>query len=406
MVVPHDDDAERFVIGSCLITRDAIAQVVNIVTAADFHRPAHAATFHAITAAWHAGEPVDPYLIADVQGGLTASKLIEAVSSVPATGHAAKYARIVVDHKARRALVHLGNMLKDAAENGDNPAEIIETARAGLASVDLPTGNLPDDLYRLSDMLARPEAERAPWVVPGLLRKDWRVIVVAPEGAGKSLVLQQVGIAAARGVHPFAFTEIPAQRVLFVDLENPEDRIVHGARLIDPHARRLATVHDDDNLWVWNRQGGINLRNRSDVATLEAVLTHVRPQLVCFGPAYKASQRDKNEGWDDSAMAVQRVLDQLRGRFGFALLMEDHAPQANSNGIRELRPFGSSAWLRWPEVGIKLAPDDPNHPKVLTLARWRGDRLPNSWPDQLHRGEQWPWVGRWEHGSPQLKETA
>src|SRR5690606_17453663 len=112
------------------------------------------------------------------------------------------------------------------------------------------------DLYRLADLLNKPDDERAPWVVPGLLRQDWRVVVVAPEGAGKSLVLQQIGICAAQGIHPFGHEPIKPARVLFVDLENPEERITHGARMIDPHVRRLSTVHDDDRTWIWNRQGG------------------------------------------------------------------------------------------------------------------------------------------------------
>lgn len=62
--------------------------------------------------------------------------------------------------------------------------------------------------------------------------------------------------------------------------------------------------------------------------------------------------------------------------------------------MREMRPYGSSLFLRWPEIGIGLKPDGEQGD--LWVGRWRGDRLENNWPDKLVRGQIWPWVGRWD----------
>jgi replicative DNA helicase len=87
-------------------------------------------------------------------------------------------------------------------------------------------------------------------------------------------------------------------------------------------------------------------------------------------------------------------LDDLRGRYGFALILEHHAPHGPAKD-RQMRPFGSSLWLRWPEFGIALR-RDPNDKTALNVGRWRGDRVKASWPDRLVRGKTWPWNGRWD----------
>lgn len=406
--LPHDPDAEQFLIGACLLRRDVIGQVLNIVGPGDFAGAARAETFATIADLWHAGEPVDVHTVATRQGkqGLDSGELLACQRDVPATGHAEKYARLIAEHNARRRLIDLAATLVDRAYNLEDPSVTIDNHRAALESVDLPAGRVPADLMQLDDLLDAPVEDRAPWVVQGLLRADWRVIVVAPEGAGKTLLLQQVAVCAAQGVHPLTFDRVRPVRVLIVDLENPEERIVHGCTPIRTHVRQKTTNYDAGRAMLWHRPGGIDLRSRANVAEFEAVLTAVRPELVVMGPAYKASTRHKGEGWDEGAAAVQRVLDGLRTRFSFALLMEDHAPQS-SNGVRDLRPFGSSLWLRWPEIGLKLAPSsEPPAPRALELKRWRGDRLPNGWPNRLEESNTWPWIGVWEGGMPRYEEVA
>lgn len=406
-MIPHDLDAERQVLGACLIIPKAVADTMPIVTPADFYRPAHATLYAAMLDLYGRGDPVDPMAVAaevkpsgvlDELGG--PGSLLDLVNGCAATSSAAHYARVVVEHAARRSILSVAGEVSTLIGDGKPAADVLDHVRARLESVSLPTGRIPDDLLVLDDLLDRPVESRSPWVVPGLLRQDWRVIVVAPEGRGKSALLTQVAVCASQGVHPLTFQPVRPVRTLIVDLENPEERIIEGCTPIRDHTRMRAKDYDSDRAWLWHRPGGIDLRSRADAAALEAVLGKVRPQLVVMGPAYKASQRGKGEGWDESAMGVQRVLDSLRTRFGFALLMEDHAPQS-TGGVRDLRPFGSSLWLRWPEVGLKLAPDsEPPAPRSLIVKRWRGDRLPNDWPARLEEGNGWPWVGVWDRAMP------
>lgn len=393
--VPHDLEAEAHLIGACLYRNDAISSSALIITPGDFHSPNNAATYQAILDLFAAGVPVDVRTVSDKLAGkgLADAELAAAMSGVPASTHAEQYARIVIAHAARRRLIAVASELADAAYGLADPAELVDVTVDGLRAVEVPEGRVPADFMELDTLLDAPVSERSPWVVPDLLRADWRVIVVAPEGAGKTMMLHSVAVCAAQGVQPFTLERVRPVRVLMVDLENPEDRIVHGCAPIRSQVQALVGGdYDRKRLMLWHRPGGIDLRARTNVSEFEAILERARPELVVMGPAYKASNRAKGEGWDEGAMAVQRVLDGLRTRFGFALLMEDHAPQSTAGGVRDLRPFGSSLWLRWPEIGIKLVPvTEAPAPRVLDVRRWRGDRLPNGWPDRLEESAPWPW---------------
>jgi replicative DNA helicase len=229
------------------------------------------------------------------------------------------------------------------------------------------------------------------------LAEDDRAVVVAPEGVGKTELLRQLGTTVSHGIHPFTFQPIAPAPALTIDLENPHELVRARFGLLS----RLATANAKGGSapsTLWHRPGGIDLRKRADRLAFEDVLRRRRPRLVCLGPVYKSYQRRASESDEAVAAEVQAVLDDLRTRFRFALVLEHHAPQA-SNGYRDLRPFGSSLWLRWPEYGLSLKPDPQRPLQVLQVGRWRGDRSQARWPDELYRGPVWPWEGRWAKGS-------
>ena len=92
-------------------------------------------------------------------------------------------------------------------------------------------------------------------------------------------------------------------------------------------------------------------------------------------------------------MEVTGILDDLRTKYRFGLLLEAHAPKAQG-GVRELSPIGSSVWLRWPDLGFKLLPIK-GRPLDLERGSFRGDRMQHGWPPEFARGKVLPWEGRW-----------
>jgi hypothetical protein len=71
-----------------------------------------------------------------------------------------------------------------------------------------------------------------------------------------------------------------------------------------------------------------------------------------------------------------------------------------------MTPFGSSSWLRWPEIGVSFYADKTD-PRIIHVRRFRGDRLGNvCWPDQIIRSPHTIISGKWDDRAPDLVTTS
>lgn len=242
-------------------------------------------------------------------------------------------------------------------------------------------------LRTVSEFLGDVDATPKPWVVDGLLRRGWRCVIVAGEGSGKTVLMRSLAIAAAAGVHPLHHSQIVPVKSLIVDLENPEDAI---AETLGPLHRRALTVNDAYCADIEHRPEGVDLRSRKGRLDMEAVIQASEPELVCMGPIYKMYRTKASESDELAAGEVMSFLDDLRHRYGFALVLEHHAPKGGAAG-RDILPHGTSLWLRWPELGLKLTRS--NVKGVWDVGRWRADRVKCAWPEQIRRGGDWLWTG-------------
>lgn len=293
---------------------------------------------------------------------------------------------------ARRAYLAAGDAMVALAD-GQDPDEVaeraIEAMRLTRAPSRMPEGvSTTEDVHRMS----LPESGI---VIPGLMRREHRVVIVGFEGSGKTWIARQVTELAAQGVHPFfqgrEFTPI---RTLTVDLENPLESVKDTMERIKPRLSQRAD-YDPDRAWIWRQPAGFDIRTAKGYGEFTAVLRKAKPDLVAIGPAYHMAKKLRGEDDETYATAVFNLLSDLRTMFGFALLIEHHAPHGDGYN-REPRPFGSSAWLRWPEIGIALRPDGPEDSpnSAMKLGRWRGDRVTNHWPQRIVRVAKGyrPWV--------------
>jgi 5S rRNA maturation endonuclease (ribonuclease M5) len=227
------------------------------------------------------------------------------------------------------------------------------------------------------------------WVIPGLLERSERVILVAAEGVGKTMLARQISILSSCGIHPFSFQPIKPIRTLFVDLENPERIIKRISRKIFEQAFKLGGMAGDPEAHLFMKPAGLDLLKASDRALLEKRLEETKPDLVCIGPLYKSFVDPGGRTSEAVAIEVARYLDDVRTAYRCALWIEHHAPLGSSMASRDLRPFGSAVWSRWPEFGISL------HPAIGEAFRYdvkhfRGARDERPWPSVICRGAQFP----------------
>jgi replicative DNA helicase len=121
-VPPHNLEAEESVLGACLISREAIANVLEIISAPDFYKPAHAEIFTAVLELYGRGEPVDAVTLGDelrrrdtLESFGGKPYLHTLVSGVPTPGSAAHYARIVSEHALLRRLIEASQQITELA---------------------------------------------------------------------------------------------------------------------------------------------------------------------------------------------------------------------------------------------------------------------------------------------------
>ncbi|MDT4985846.1 MAG: replicative helicase, partial [Pseudonocardiales bacterium] len=115
---PQAVEAEQSVLGAMMLSKDAIADAVEVVRPGDFYRPAHQLVFDAILDLYGRGEPADPIT---VSAELTrAGQLVRAgganylhtlVNTVPTAANAGYYAQIVAERATLRRLVTAGTRI-------------------------------------------------------------------------------------------------------------------------------------------------------------------------------------------------------------------------------------------------------------------------------------------------------
>jgi replicative DNA helicase len=151
---PQAVEAEQSVLGAMMLSKDAIADVVEIVRPGDFYRPAHQLVYDAVLDLYARGEPADAVT---VSAELTrAGQLVRAggapylhtlISLVPTAANAGYYAQIVAERATLRRLVTAGTRIVQMG---------YDTA-SGSADV---TGSVDDVVDRAQDEIYEVTARR------------------------------------------------------------------------------------------------------------------------------------------------------------------------------------------------------------------------------------------------------
>ena len=245
-------------------------------------------------------------------------------------------------------------------------------------------------LVQWNDFLAESSGETYDWVIPGLLEKSERVIVVAAEGVGKTMLARQVGILSSAGIHPFSFQPMEPIVTLTVDLENPDRIIRRTSRSIASQAMHMGRI-SRLKAHLLTKPSGMDLLKAADRSILEEALDEIRPDMLVIGPLYKAFVDPGGRTSESVALEIAKYLDTIRTVYRCALWIEHHAPLGTSITSRDLRPFGSAVWSRWPEFGISLQPDPmAMGAYVYDVRHFRGARDERNWPTKMKRGTKFP----------------
>jgi replicative DNA helicase len=158
---PQDIIAEQSVLGGMLLSKDAIANVVEVLRAEDFYRPAHQALFNCVLDLYGRGEPADPVTVSselERRGELLriggAPYLHTLISIVPTAANAGYYAEIVSGKAVLRRLVEAGTRIVQLGYHGADGADVDEVVdRAQAAVYEVTERRMSEDYVALEELL-------------------------------------------------------------------------------------------------------------------------------------------------------------------------------------------------------------------------------------------------------------
>jgi replicative DNA helicase len=156
---PQDMAAEQSVLGSMLLSKDAIADVAEVLRGVDFYRPAHETIHDAIIDLYGRSEPVDMITVAaelqrrgELQRIGGAPYLHTLSANVPIAANAGYYAEIVREKALLRRLVDAGTKIVQIGYAGEGQVDdIVDQAQAEVYKIaDKRSG---EDYSPLSDIM-------------------------------------------------------------------------------------------------------------------------------------------------------------------------------------------------------------------------------------------------------------
>lgn len=226
----HDEQAERAVLGSALLSPDALQDAAAILGPDDFYVPTHARIWSAIAALWESGRPTDPTAVAaelDQRGELVKCgggpylSTLTSFDNLPTTANAGYHAGIVVEKSVLRRIMQAGSritLLGESGSRGSSLSDVLEFVRLEVEDASnhrvMPASAVPvaDAVGSFMDQLSEPLAGlvSTPWpelddLLLGGMRRGELIVLAARSSTGKTLVALNMARQAARLGVPVQF---------------------------------------------------------------------------------------------------------------------------------------------------------------------------------------------------------
>lgn len=276
-VPPHDLLAEQSAIGGMLLSKDAVADVVELVRGGDFYIPKHEIIFEAVLNLYSHGEPTDVIAVTDeltktgelVRAG-GAEYLHTLTGLVPTAANAGFYSSIVAEKAVLRRLVEAGTRIVQMGYASEG--EVVDLVNNAQAEIYAVTGGVEsEDFVPLTDAVttAIDEIEAAKGrdgqmvgVPTGFSELDeltnglhpgQLIILAARPALGKSTL--GLDLARAAAIH----NDMP---VIIFSLEMGRSeiamRLLSAEASVGLQSMRKGTVHSQDWTTIAQTRGRIN----------------------------------------------------------------------------------------------------------------------------------------------------
>lgn len=142
-IPPHNEEAERSVLGAVMLNKDVLSEVLEEVTADDFYNESHKEIFRAIWELYKDNTAVDMLTVCeelkkrkslDMAGGR--AYIATLTSEVPSTANAVEYAKIIAEKATLRQMIKTSEDITEKGYDAKMAAgEILDYAESGIFKI-------------------------------------------------------------------------------------------------------------------------------------------------------------------------------------------------------------------------------------------------------------------------------
>lgn len=261
---PHDIEAEKSVLGSCMLDKNAIIRVADLISSEDFYRSEHQKIYAAIMELYEKGQPIDVLTVSnklknveqlDQIGG--PAYLAELVSFVPSAAHITQYAQIIREKRVLRDLVSTSNdIFENVFSSHEDPEVLLDQIEQKIFSIGQKVRNylftvikdlIPEFMRRWEMASERKDGisgvpsgyKKLDYMLAGFQKSDLIILGARPSMGKTALVLDVARNAARSG-----------SAIAILSLEMSKEQIMD--RLVSAEAKvplwRLRTGRIDDEM--------------------------------------------------------------------------------------------------------------------------------------------------------------
>ena len=348
-IPPHNLDAEQSVLGAMLESKEAIANVLEILQPDDFYKPAHTEIYETILHLYARGEAPDAITVAEelarrgtlesIGGRPYIHALLEAYPTASSAGH---YARIVDEHAVLRRLVDAGNKVQ---EIGFSMPEDVTDAVDQAESIVYDVGNrrLREEIQPIRKLLTEnmeaiealyERGENITGVASGFADLDEMtagfqpsnlIIVAARPSMGKSALMSDFALnASTRHGTPVVIFSLEMSRHELVQ------RFMSSEARVDSQRIRKGTLQEND----WTR--------------LSAALGRLAEAPIFIDDSANVSM-----------MEIRAKCRRLKAKYGLGLVLVDYlqlmqSPRKSENRQQEVSEISRSMKILASELKVPV----------------------------------------------------
>lgn len=273
-VPPHNEDAERSLLGSMLLDRDAIVQVAELTQARHFYFQKHQSVYEAMLQLYEDRSAIDVVTVTNQLKKQKALKIVGGSSyvaglatAVPTAAHVVEYAKIVKNLFVKRTLISLSAEMNELAfDESKEVPDILDRAEQEIFALSHSHANkgfivlreaLASSFERLDELQRNSDEIRG--VPTGYVdldrvtagfQKSNLIILAARPGTGKTALALNVAMHAS--VHH-------KKKVAFFSLEMSKeelvDRLLVSQADIDAWKLKTGRLNDQDFLKISDAMG-------------------------------------------------------------------------------------------------------------------------------------------------------